>query len=248
MEKSFLIYPEHCIGCRSCQVACKQWNRLPAESTINRGSYENPPKLSFRTYTRIRFRELKTDQGFQWLFLKEQCYHCTEAACMLVCPVPGVIIRTEEGAIILNTDKCIGCKHCVNACPFGIPQFHPETRKVSKCNFCYDRISSGLEPACSRACPTGAIRYGDRKTLIEEANLLGYQSIYGETELQGLHVMFALQVHPEVFGLPAHPHVPAALFLWQRVCKPLLGAGGGLALLGSLLHFLVRRYAKEEET
>ena len=241
MKKAFLIYPEHCIGCRACQVACKQWNQLPAELTTNKGSYENPPKLSFHTYTRIKFKELKTSQKIQWLFLKEQCHHCTDATCMLVCPETEAIVRTKEGAVVLNPDKCIGCKHCVNACPFGIPQFDPNTKKVSKCHFCHDRIAMGLEPACSKVCPTGAITYGDRNTLIKHARLSGYQSIYGERELGGMNVMYALPNPPQTYGLPVHPQIPRGFFWREKVLKPLLGIGGGIALLGILLRYLYRR-------
>ena len=240
MKKAFLIYPEHCIGCRACQVACKQWNQLPAELTNNKGSYENPPKLSFHTYTRIKFKELKTPPTMQWLFLKEQCYHCTEAACMLVCPEPEAIVRTKEGAVVLNSDKCTGCKQCVNSCPFGVPQYDPNTKKVSKCHFCYNRISMGLEPACSKVCPTGAISYGDRNTLINQAKRAGYQSIYGETELGGMQVMFALPSSPQTYGLPVRPQAPKIFWGWKKVIKALLGAGGGIAILGILLHYFYR--------
>ncbi|MEW5800792.1 MAG: 4Fe-4S dicluster domain-containing protein [bacterium] len=238
--KALLIYPDLCIACRSCQVACKQWNNLPAESTTNCGSYENPAGLSFHTYTRIHFQERKTTRGIQWLFLKQQCYHCTDAACMLVCPSPGAISRTDEGAVILNPDKCIGCKYCVQMCPFGSIQFDPVTRKVSKCHLCHDRITMGAQPACSLACPTGAVRYGDRKALIQQARLLGYQTIYGEKEVKGLHVLFALHAPAQDYGLPPNPRVPVAVFWWKRIFRPLLGGGSGIALLGILVHFFQR--------
>ncbi len=249
MEKAFLIYPENCIGCRACQVACKQWNQLPAEVTANYGTYENPPKLSFITYTKIKYTEKKNSSGIQWLFLKEQCLHCREATCMLVCPVPEAIIRTKEGAVVLNRDKCIGCKHCVNACPFHIPQFDPVTGKVSKCHFCHTRIAEGMEPACSQICPTGAIKFGDRDALLRQAKNAGYQSIYGEKECRGLNVMYAIKVAPKQYGLPEDPHVPkAALFGWLRICKPLLGLGSGIAIIAAILDFFNRKNNSKEKT
>jgi formate dehydrogenase iron-sulfur subunit len=246
-EKAFLIYPERCIACRACQVACKQWNRLPAEPTTNLGSYENPPGLSFHTYTQIHFSERKTAHGIQWLFLKRQCYHCTDAACMLICPAPGALSKTDEGFVLLNQDKCIGCKYCVSTCPFEVPQFDPNTRKISKCNFCYDRIAKGIQPACAQACPTGAICYGDRNALIQQARLSGHQSIYGEKEVKGMHVMFALQAPAQDYGLPANPQIPVAVFWWKRVFKPLLGGGVGVALLGGLTHYLYRTLRRHED-
>lgn len=245
-EKALMIYPERCIACRTCQVACKQWNRLPAELTTNCGSYENPPGLSFHTYTQIHFSERKTPQGIQWLFLKRQCYHCTDAACMLICPAPGALSRTVEGAVVLNSDKCIGCKYCVSMCPFGVPQFDPTTRKISKCNFCHDRIEKGLQPACAQACPVGAICYGDRKALIQQANSLGHQSIYGEKEVKGMHVMFALQAPHQDYGLPARAEIPVAVFWWKRIFKPLLVGGTGVALLGVLAHHFRSLHRHEE--
>ncbi|MEW6381879.1 MAG: 4Fe-4S dicluster domain-containing protein [bacterium] len=246
MEKAFLIYPERCIACRACQVACKQWNQLPAESTTNLGSYENPPGLSFNTYTQIHFREMKTEHGMQWLFLKRQCYHCTDAACMLVCPSPGAIEKTPEGAVILNPDKCIGCKYCVNLCPFEIPQFDERSRKVSKCHFCHDRIAMGAAPACAQGCPTGAIRFGDRNVLLQQAKAAGYKNIYGENEVKGLHVMFVLQAPPQNYGLPASPEVPGAVFWWKRVFKPLFGGGVGLALLSAIIHYTCSKLHNRE--
>ncbi|MCL6583216.1 MAG: 4Fe-4S dicluster domain-containing protein [bacterium] len=249
MEKAFLIYPDRCIACRACQVACKQWNQLPAESTINWGSYENPPGLSFHTYTQIHFHELKTEQGIEWLFLKRQCYHCTDAACMLVCPTVA-IEKTPEGVVVLNQEKCIGCKYCVYLCPFEVPQFDQASRKVSKCNFCYERIAMGLIPVCAQVCPVAAIRFGDRNELLQQAKSSGsgYKYIYGEREVGGLHVMFALKFPPQKYGLAAHPKVSNALFWWRRLCPPLFGAGIGLALLGVIAHFFRRKISCREES
>ena len=141
-QKAFMIYPEKCTGCRACQVACKNWNQLPAVATENRGSFENPPSLNPATYTKIKFNELSTGSdkgdtfhyGIEWLFLKQQCLHCTEATCMIVCPSPGALVRTSEGIVVNNPDKCIGCKYCVMTCPFEVPQFNPCTQKISKCH------------------------------------------------------------------------------------------------------------------
>lgn len=238
-QKAFMIYPDKCTACRSCQIACKNWNQLPATKTRNTGSFENPPDLDFFNYTKIKFNEYNTgvDYGINWLFLKQQCLHCTEATCMIVCPSDGALYRTPEGAIAFNSKKCIGCKYCVMTCPFAVPRFNEATQTISKCHLCSDRIAWGLTPACAKACPTGAIVYGERDKLIADAKEAGARYIYGEHELEGLHVMFVLKDSPDKYGLPVNPRVPITVIFWKRIIKPLIKWGIPLTILGVLLHF-----------
>jgi len=238
-QKAFMIYPDRCTACRACQVACKNWNQLPALKTENTGSFENPPSLNPSTFTKIKFNEYDTNDkyGISWLFLKQQCLHCTEATCMIVCPSPGALTRTAEGIVVNNPDKCIGCKFCVMTCPFEVPQFNPATQKISKCHLCHDRVANGLIPACAKACPTEAIQFGDREKLIAEAKKAGVSRIYGEKELDGLHVMFALNQPAEEYGLPANPKVPSSVYWWKKIFKPIVGWGVPLTILATLIHF-----------
>ncbi|MGA1870756.1 MAG: 4Fe-4S dicluster domain-containing protein [bacterium] len=244
-EKAFMIYPALCTGCRACQVACKNWNQLPAIKTENRGTFENPRDLNPTTYTKIKFNEYSTGSdtggsihyGISWLFLKQQCFHCTEATCMLVCPSQGALTRTPEGIVVHNPDKCIGCKYCVFTCPFKVPQFDTLTQTISKCHLCHDRVAHNLIPACAKACPTGAIQYGDRDALINEAKASGANRIYGEKELKGLHVMYALPESPEKYGLPEDPRVPRSVYWWKNIFKPLIKWGLPLTILACLVHF-----------
>lgn len=247
MSKAIMIYPEDCIGCKACQVACKQWNQLPAEATTNMGSYENPPSLSPSTYTRILFQEKKTAQGLQWLFRKEQCLHCSQATCMIVCPAPGAIVRTKEGAVVFHPEKCIGCRHCVNLCPFQIPRFDHKTGKATKCHLCHDRLEKGQEPFCVHICPTGSLRFGDRHLLLKEAQERGYQFIYGDKELAGTHVMLALPSDPSHYGLPKEPKVPIALWLWKYLAKILLGSGALIAIMGIFIHAISTIKSRQQE-
>ena len=172
-EKAKLIDLSKCTGCRGCQLACKQWNQLPAKQTINRGSYQNPPDLQANTWTLIRFQEVVTkDQGLKWLFRKDGCMHCTDAACVKVCP-SGALTYSGIGSVDLNNELCIGCKECVSACPFSVPRYNAETDRIYKCTLCTDRIKADLPPACVRACPTGTLQFGDKDKMLK----LAYQRV-----------------------------------------------------------------------
>jgi formate dehydrogenase iron-sulfur subunit len=117
MQKTMLIDTSRCIGCRACQAACKQWNQLPAEKTEFRGSYENPARFSSITWTKIVFREHEENGKVRWLFAKQGCMHCTEAACIKVCPA-NAIYRTEFGTVKIDPQRCIGCNYCAANCTY----------------------------------------------------------------------------------------------------------------------------------
>lgn len=234
-RKGLMITPDLCIACRGCQTACKQWNKLPGDETTNSGVYENPPNLTSNLYNQIHFIEKPKDVGIDWLFVRRACMHCGEAGCMDICPAPGAIFRTKEGAVAFDKGKCIGCKLCISACPFDVPRFD-EHDKISKCTLCADRISNGLHSACSKVCPTGAIKFGSRDALIGKARTAGY-TVYGENELKGLGVMFALKNDPKEYGLPA-PQYKAGVALWDSLIRPLSVIGLGAVATGALLHYL----------
>ena len=121
-RKALLISPEACIGCRGCQIACKEWNQLPATKTTNRGSAENSPDLSSSLYNKIRYIEMPSETNMmRWLFVSQRCMHCDDAGCIKICPAPGALYKTKEGAVAFNKDKCIGCKLCASACPLISP-------------------------------------------------------------------------------------------------------------------------------
>jgi len=235
-RQGLLISPELCTGCRGCQTACKEWNKLPAEVTTNTGTYENPPDLSAVTYNRIRFIEKPAD-NFNWVFSSQRCMHCGDAGCIDVCPAPGALFRTKEGAVSFNQKKCIGCKMCRPACPFDIPRFD-ENDKISKCHLCDDRIAYGMAPLCAKTCPTGAIRYGERDALVAEAMAAGYKTVYGEKELAGLGVVFAFKKAPEYYSYDGAPDIPATVSFWTSVLKPLTVVGVAATIAGTALHYL----------
>lgn len=240
-----LIDTTKCTACRGCQVACKQWNEMPAKRTRNLGSYQNPPDLEWNTWTLIRFQEHVDGQGtLKWLFRKDGCMHCTDAACVKVCP-SGALYYTEFGTVGLDRAKCIGCKECVVACPFGIPKYDSASDKVTKCDLCYGRLKSDELPACVKSCPTGALTIGPRDAMIEKAyqrvkELGGDANVYGDKFVGGTHVIYVLSEKPETYdNLPAHPTVPLSIVAWKDWLKPLSLLATGGVLVGSFLHYIL---------
>lgn len=269
-EKAILYDATRCTACRGCQAACKQWNGndehipTPTEGTWirtkNSGSYENPPDLSPRTWLKMKFTEVEAGGKVRWLFTRRACMHCTDAACVRVCP-NGTLYRHELGFVTYNKDTCTGCGYCIDACPFSVPR---STRniltgiaKMDKCTLCttqgLDRIAEGFEPACVKTCPPKALKYGDRAEMVIEGKkrvqalkTKGYNNayLYGENELSGLHVIYVLDDSPQVYGLPVNPQVPATAVAWQNVIQPLGWALGGLTILGLGLNYIIAREAK----
>lgn len=228
MKKAFLIDSSKCTGCRACQVACKQWNQLPAEQTTFTGDYENPPRFSPHTWTKIAFNEHGQDDQLQWFFTKLGCMHCTDAACIKVCPA-GAITKTEYGSVVIDPKRCIGCNYCAANCTYQVIGFDQTSNVARKCDFCYDRVSNGLVPACAKTCPTGAITFGDRSALVTQAErrlhdlkLAGHTNatVYGLEELNGLGVIYVLKDRPEKYGLPEEPRVSTAAHIWDVLFKP----------------------------
>jgi formate dehydrogenase iron-sulfur subunit len=216
-----------CIGCKACEVACKQWNDLPAEEPFDLRdglSYDNTRELSASTWRHVRFVELldSSDAGNGWLFMSDVCKHCTHAGCLDACPT-GALIRTEFGTVVLQPDVCNGCGYCIPACPFGVVGRDPDDGRAAKCTLCYDRLEDGLEPACAKACPTDSIQFGEHDELVEVAErrvaTLHAQGVDGaylygagdgpEDRLAGgLGAFFLLTAAPERYGLPAQAESP----------------------------------------
>ena len=244
-KKGLLITPELCTACRGCQVACKEWNQLPATRTKQTGTYENPPDLSADLYNKIKFIEVEKGDNVEWLFLSQRCMHCTDAGCISVCPAPGALFWTKEGAVGFNKAKCIGCKFCLAGCPFDIPRFDKKG-KIAKCDLCANRIANGMEPACSKVCPTGSIRFGDRDALITGAKANGYSSLYGEKSLDGLGVMFAFAKKPSAFGMADKPGLPGTISAWEGILKPLAFLGLGGAITAAAIHYVTCGPSDEE--
>lgn len=225
-----------CIGCKACEVACKQWNGLPADGfELSASSYDNTLQLSATTWRHVAFVEQfpsfsgsipsLTAPG-SWLLMSDVCKHCQRAGCMDACPT-GAIARTEFDQVFVQPDICNGCGYCVPACPFGVIAIEHGSGLAQKCTLCYDRLKDGLEPACAKSCPTDSIQFGALADLKERARrrvveleARGVEGAYvygGEEILGGLNASFLLLKDPETYNLPRQPRigtdnlVPAAL-------------------------------------
>jgi len=257
-QKTFLIDTTKCTGCRGCQVACKQWNQLGAENTtfFSGEGYQNPPAMSEHTFTRIKFKDYQKNGQNEFAFYKEMCMHCNEPACASVCPV-GAFVKTAEGPVIYNAGRCIGCRFCMIACPFGIPKY--EWSKafplVKKCTGCYSRVKEGLQPACVTTCPT-AISYGSRSEMIAEAERRlkarpkhYYPAIYGKEEAGGTSVIYLTHQPLDELGFKQVTLRPLPSYTWQAlrlVPGIFLTMGGGLSLISWFNHRKER--IKQEES
>jgi formate dehydrogenase iron-sulfur subunit len=171
MSKSFLVDTTLCTACRGCQVACKQWHALPAEDTVNRGTYQNPADLSFDTYKLVRMREEVIDGKLRWLFFPDQCRHCLEPPCQDTAGEPTAIFtEAATGAVIYTAiTKELDAAEIRESCPYDIPR-KTEDGTLAKCDMCSDRVENGLQPACVKVCPTGAMNFGERDEIMALAN------------------------------------------------------------------------------
>jgi formate dehydrogenase iron-sulfur subunit len=172
-EYAALVDVSRCTACRACQIACKQWNELPAEKTINIGTYQNPPDLSVTTYTLIRFKEVSDQGEIRWNFFKDQCRHCLEPPCKEAADMTakGAIVQDANGSVLFTEKtRLLDIKEIREACPYDIPRQDPNTKLMAKCTFCADRIANGMIPACIKVCPTGTLAFGPRDKILDMAS------------------------------------------------------------------------------
>jgi formate dehydrogenase iron-sulfur subunit len=237
---AFLTDASLCIGCKACEVACKEWNELPDDGFSWSGhSYDNTRALGASTWRHVLFLEQKQPMGsqltgsnepFRWQFLSDVCKHCANAGCLEACPT-GSIVRTEVGSVFVQPDICNGCGYCVVSCPFGVIDKRSLDGRAFKCTFCYDRQKAGLIPACAKACPTESIQFGDLEVLrqrgkkrVQDLQARGYSDarIYNpqDTSVGGIHAFSVILGEPEAYNLPPAPEVPTAYLksAWTSAC------------------------------
>jgi len=258
-----LIDESKCIGCKACQVACMNWNDLRDDIGSNVGVYDNPSDLTPRSWTVMRFFEVEPQQGsLEWLIRKDGCFHCEDPGCLAACPAPGAIVKYANGIVDFISENCIGCGYCVQGCPFDIPRISAQDNKAYKCTLCSDRVGVGLEPACVKTCPTGAIAFGTKDDMVsygnrraDELKERGFQKagLYDPPGVGGTHVMYVLKHadQPQLVGLPADPAISPLVALWKGVAKPLAVAGMIGAVLVGFFHYMkvgpVEEEAEEKE-
>jgi formate dehydrogenase iron-sulfur subunit len=263
-----------CIGCKACEVACKEWNAVPEDGLSLSGmSYDNTVGLGASTWRHVAFIEqhapagghpprtprpdgrdpaptpqdegVSAAEGLRWLMASDVCKHCTEAACLDVCPT-GALFRTEFGTVVVQDDVCNGCGYCVPACPFGVIGRREQDGQAHKCTLCYDRLSAGMEPACAKACPTDSIQFGPLDELRERAQLR-VQDLHAagqdrarlylddpEDGIGGGGAFFLLLDEPEVYGLPPDPVVTTRDLpgMWRHVALAAAGLAATAVALG----------------
>jgi formate dehydrogenase iron-sulfur subunit len=250
-EVAKLIDVTKCIGCKACQVACMEWNDLRDEVGTCSGSYDNPADLSDQTWTLMRFSEHETPKGdLEWLIRKDGCMHCADPGCLKACPAPGAIVQYANGIVDFQEEHCIGCGYCITGCPFNIPRISKQDKKAYKCTLCSDRVGVGLEPACVKTCPTGAIVFGSKDDMkqhaaerIEDLKSRGFDNagLYDPQGVGGTHVMYVLHHADQAglyAGLPQQPHISAMVGLWKGLTKPLALLAILATALGGFLHYI----------
>jgi formate dehydrogenase iron-sulfur subunit len=253
-----------CIGCKACEVACKEWNLIPADAGPSGSgstkmadldllgmSYDNTGALGANTWRHVAFVESQHRTGehkgdVRWLMSSDVCKHCTHAACLDVCPT-GALIRTEFDTVYVQPDVCNGCGYCVPACPYGVIDVRPDDGRAFKCTLCYDRTKDGLTPACAQACPTESIQFGPLDELRERADRRLEQlhaqgvpeaQLYGRDPDNGVGgdgAFFLLLDEPEVYGLPPDPVVTTRDLPQMWKRAALAAAGLALAVAGSFM-------------
>ncbi len=247
-EMAIFFDSSRCTACKGCQVACKCWNNLPSPTELNAcagnftGTYQNPPDIGADTRLIITFDERDSDsqKGIEWAFGRRACQHCTNAACVSVCPAGALYKDEETGMTTFDESKCVGCQRCSAACPYDVPRYHGSKGTINKCSGCIDRIQNGMEPACVATCQPNALQFGERDEMLQKAkdrvewlHEHGYEKavVYGENEMDGLHVIQVLKYGIEQHGQVVNPSISPITTL-SEIVKPVAAVGMGATVVG----------------
>lgn len=251
---AFLTDSTLCIGCKACEVACKEWNGVSSDGFDWSGlSYDNTMALGARSWRHVKFVEGTPEVGkggndpggSPWNFSSDVCKHCEVAGCLEACPT-GALVRTEFDSVFLQPDICNGCAYCVVSCPFGVLERDEEDGRAFKCTFCYDRQKAGLTPACAKVCPTESIQFGELEDLRDRAQQrvaelrergVDDAAIYDpvSSSVGGTHAIFIVRGDPKMYNLPANPEVPTECL---RAGWTSAAIAAGAMLAGTLIAFL----------
>ncbi|MDY6010872.1 MAG: 4Fe-4S dicluster domain-containing protein [Duodenibacillus sp.] len=262
-EVAILFDSSHCTGCKGCQVACKQWNVLPAPLEKNSikftGSYQSPADLNGDTRLVMTFAEHESGNKFQPLNFaigRRSCFHCTDAGCVEACS-SGALYKTPEGVVAFDSAKCNGCTYCESACPFDVPRFRPTDGTIDKCTLCLDRLEEGGIPACVKTCQPEALCFGPRDEMIAKGRQrveflkkkgFAKAELYGEKEMGGLHILSVCKHGHEAYGLPTNPTVNPSVKT-AKLMRTVTGVGTAAVVAGLAVSLIAARgYRRDEVT
>lgn len=251
---AFLTDSTLCIGCKACEVACKEWNQIDSDGLNWTGlSYDNTGAVGHSTWRHVKFVEQPPEPGLggnspllaSWTFSSDVCKHCEVAGCLEACPT-GSIVRTEFGGVFVQPDICNGCSYCVVNCPFGVIQKNEDDGRAFKCTFCYDRQLEGEKPACAKACPTESIKFGEIHEMqlaaqerVQELRSRGMEDaqLYNptDTSVEGIHALFIHRGDARAYNLPPKPEVP---LIYQEQGWRSAALGAAMILAGTFVAFL----------
>ncbi|RME69835.1 MAG: 4Fe-4S dicluster domain-containing protein [Chloroflexi bacterium] len=229
-----LIDLTRCVGCNSCALACKASNGLPAPDVA-------PSALSADVYTFVEAHTVTTADGTAGTrYVKRQCMHCVNASCVSACPA-AAMYKSPQGPVVYRPERCLGCRYCEVACPFGVPRFEWDnglTPTINKCWMCFDRLQQGEQPACVSACPTGAMRFGKRSELLAQAHAQIASNphryvdhVFGEHEVGGTSVLYLSDVPFEELGFPTGLPETAPPEETEKIMNQLPTVIGGMTAL-----------------
>ena len=249
-----LVDTTTCIGCKACEVACLEWNGYTFSDTVFDNSYQTMPETTWNYWNLIKFNEHEREDGSVTLLMrKDQCMHCADPGCLAACPADGAIVQYTNGIVDFQQDHCIGCGYCVSGCPFNIPKFNSNTKKMFKCTLCSDRVGVGLEPACIKSCPTGCLHFGTKDDMRDLAETRSQQlrmakaGVYDPAGVGGTGVIYVLHdaTSPEAYGgLPKDPHIPWVVQFWKGPAKWIGNLAMFFGVVGVTLHYL--RYGPKQ--
>ena len=252
--KGVLVDITRCIGCASCAVACKMWNKLDYDA--EKPAAGQQVKLNDKNWTVVRQYEAPNQQGQPvWRFVKQQCLHCVEPACVSAC-FSRALQKNADGAVVYYPDLCVGCRYCMIACPFDAPKYEwsKAAPQIAKCQFCSTRLEQGEAPACTSVCPTGAVEFGEREELLQVAQKRikdGHyvKKIYGQEEVGGTCWLYISDMPFEELGFRCNVgKVPLPSYT-HRFLKntPFIALGWGMLLTAMSVYISRRKERKQEE-
>jgi formate dehydrogenase iron-sulfur subunit len=232
--KAILYDMTICRGCRGCEVLCRRYYDLPRIDDEDDTTNGNIPKLQPNMYTEVKKLDCSNSEG-DARYIKWQCMHCVEPTCTTVCPT-SALYKTDSGPVKYDISRCIGCQYCVSACPFSIPHYDWETGKgITKCSMCADRLSEGEQPVCVANCPLGALRIGDRSSIITDATKMQNEGkyVYGIDEYGGTSWIYVSDIPFDKIGFPSpeeesYPNISRAMFGSQTATIVVGAAAVGL--------------------